>query len=271
MPLTCTILILNMEPSPELLSLPFINEYRSYDPYILSEEEKTFLKDKHVIYEEITKNYPLSLGEECSKKEREEWGEDPDMMPGFGEVEIFTENPIELPVENPDRIPNRMLTYGEIDYFSFGEIIHTCINRYAQLMRKGKFYDLGSGMGKATIAAALFYPFTHCIGIEALASLVEGSLVMKEEYDKLGCSNSEVTFIQGNLLEYDWSDACFVYTAATCFDSEMMIRLGDVPVQPGTIAVTLNKNLNREKWRTLEMVRKDTHWGYATVIIQIKL
>jgi hypothetical protein len=45
------------------------------------------------------------------------------------------------------------------------------------------FYDLGSGVGKAVIAASLMYNFTSCCGIEILESLHRGSKWVLEAYE----------------------------------------------------------------------------------------
>ena len=47
----------------------------------------------------------------------------------------------------------------------------------------GVFVDIGSGQGKACLAAALMHPFDRVVGIELLMSLNELSLELKRRYD----------------------------------------------------------------------------------------
>jgi hypothetical protein len=60
----------------------------------------------------------------------------------------------------------KSLIYGEIDFHSFYRILRK-INPKAG----GNFYDLGSGTGKAVIAARFIRDFNRCIGIEILSGL----------------------------------------------------------------------------------------------------
>ena len=50
-------------------------------------------------------------------------------------------------------------------------------------VRGGIFYDLGSGTGKAVIAAALMHNFAVCCGIELLEGLHTISLEIQNEYN----------------------------------------------------------------------------------------
>lgn len=45
------------------------------------------------------------------------------------------------------------------------------------------FYDLGSGVGKAVIAAAILHNFDKCVGIEYLGSLHSLALSLKADYE----------------------------------------------------------------------------------------
>ena len=68
-------------------------------------------------------------------------------------------------------------TYGEIDFLSFAEIFMIVAKKYApcNLWEGGVFYDLGSGSGKACLAAALLWPFDVCRGIELQVGVFEKS------------------------------------------------------------------------------------------------
>lgn len=134
------------------------------------------------------------------------------------------------------------------------------------------------------VAAALLHGFTECKGIEILKGLYDVSMNLKAEYDnlKLGILQSDpelfptipiVAFEHGSFFDVrttqiNWSDASMIFANSTCFSSDMMRQLGNSPVAPGTIALTLTKSLSSVMWDTLTSFRKQMSWGEATVFIQ---
>jgi hypothetical protein len=68
--------------------------------------------------------------------------------------------------------PDAYLTYGEIEPFSFIQLLET-VSGYSDLSGK-VFYDLGSGSGLACLTAALsFVSFSRIVGIEIVPDLAE--------------------------------------------------------------------------------------------------
>ena len=78
-------------------------------------------------------------------------------------------------------------TYGEITFEPIYEILRY-LRQEGMLPKKAEnvFYDLGSGFGKPSLAAALSLPeeVSKCIGIEYLDGLYQESLNLKAVYDK---------------------------------------------------------------------------------------
>ena len=75
----------------------------------------------------------------------------------------------------------------------------------------GKFIDLGHGVGKGCLSAAILHPFEKCIGIDIVPKLVERSKMLKKKYLEVfedinsivGCYNSIWDkFDYENLKEY---------------------------------------------------------------------
>lgn len=64
------------------------------------------------------------------------------------------------------------------------------------------------------------------------------------------------------------NDADFIFANSTCFDFNMMDKIADFDVKPGTWAITLTKSLPSPKWIILESIKKLMSWGEATVYIQ---
>ena len=52
--------------------------------------------------------------------------------------------------------------------------------------RGGTLYDLGSGTGKACVAAAILHNFDQCVGVECLEGLFSVSLELLASYNTRG-------------------------------------------------------------------------------------
>ena len=232
----------------------FLNEdYAREDPYILTASEVAALNTKFEVFSRITENFPVSLGKQISKKERDD-----------------------------KNLVDTNLTYGEIDFHSLGEIFDTIRNRYGDITDGGVFYDLGSGTGKGVIAAAVLHSFDRCVGIEILEGLHDISVQVKEVYERempaalaqnpqVFKKMPEVQTILGSFFEVDWTDASFIFANSTCFDIDTRNRISATAVKPGTLGISLTKPLSSDHWKILESIRKRMSWGEATVFIQRKL
>ena len=232
----------------------FISNTIENDPYTPSAEQIQVLRRKLEVYEEITKKFPLELGKKISKDAR----------------------------ENENSAWNFSFTYGEMDFMSMGELFYTINERYGGMSQGGIFYDLGSGIGKALIAAALLGDFSECRGIEIIENLHSLAENLVAEYHdnfvKFLIQNSDIwtvapkiTCVCADLLKYDWSDASMLLVNSTCFDEETISAISNVPVANGTISISLSKALSATSWLQLEKVQKKMSWGDATIYIQKKV
>ena len=222
-------------------------------PMDLPVELLMMLHQKHRIFQQLTSEFLISQAKEASKKERSQT---------YANKSAFT--------------------YGEVEFISLGETIEIIKAMHGEIKPGGKFYDLGSGTGKAVISAALLHNFDKCIGIELLTSLFDISQQAKINYDLLRINilqeNStvwntlpDVEFLCGNMFEVSWSDADFIFVNSTCFDEKMMDRIALSEVKPGTWAVTLTKSIASNSWKVLQSFRKSMSWGAATVYIHIRI
>jgi len=141
---------------------------------------------------------------------------------------------------------------------------------------EGIFYDLGSGTGKAVLAARLLEDFRVCVGVELLESLHNQAIAARERYnitykDKL--NKQEVQLIQRSLLEVDWSDGDVILANSTCFDDTLMRGMCEMAhsLKAGAIFITFTKPLNSPYFEVLEKQRQHMSWGAATVFIQRRL
>ena len=125
------------------------------------------------------------------------------------------------------------LSYGELPYSSFHRIF-TRLNRLGLSDdNRGKFVDIGSGVGKSVFAAALYHNFSKVVGIEILSGLHQASLGVFERWKTIKRqlsqfkSDMEISLLMGDALTIDWAqgtDVVFMY--ATCFSREMLVALG---------------------------------------------
>lgn len=237
----------------EDLSSYIFQNYRKDEPYQPTDEERETLQRKHEVFQEITSEFPVSLGKDAPRKERQE------------RVDL--------------EVPDSTLTYGELDFVSIGEVFQTIKKRYAVIPEGGVFYDLGSGTGKGVITGALLHPFEECRGIELLSGLHGISCQVKEKYDakfpkavaenpQVWSSVPKVNMILGDMFEVDWTDASFIFANSTCYSHEMMKQIAEKEVPVGTIALSMTKEFPSNKWQVLESVRKQMSWGEGTVYIQ---
>lgn len=228
-------------------------KYPIEDPYILTHDQREQLIRRNEGFQGLVNEFPVSLGKEASRKEREE-------------------NPFEGYADST-------LTYGEIDFISIGEVFATIEHRYKCLPKNGVFYDLGSGTGKGVIAAALLAEFDVCKGIELLEKLYEISARIKAKYDETFPDIQQdnrhlwkvvpgIEVINSDFFKVDWSDASLIFANSTCFDHEMMRKIGQVPMKPGTVGISFTKTIPGENWIVLESIKKNMSWGEATVYIQ---
>jgi SAM-dependent methyltransferase len=130
---------------------------------------------------------------------------------------------------------NFTLTYGEILYNSFTEILLTTLSREKSFFNGGSvFIDLGSGTGKASVIAALHSNFKSCIGIEIMPSLHQialESLISWSELSSVHHSPTIIQFIQGSFLDlsfYDWTIGDLVFANSTCFGREIMSQISNI-------------------------------------------
>jgi hypothetical protein len=146
-------------------------------------------------------------------------------------------------------IDDGSLVYGELDQ----QELHNYFAELAPRLKPwGQFVDLGSGLGKVVITAALNHPFTTCQGVELLAyrhKLAQQRLAdlldaVALELQGLPCPETDeepiqlpwgnqiqmkhikglenrIQFFEGDMFAFDVSKASLVFIYSTCFGSLM--------------------------------------------------
>lgn len=162
--------------------------------------------------------------------------------------------------------------------FTYGDITPECTHQMltACNAKPGeRFYDLGSGTGKAVILASLLFDLAACKGVELVEELHNGSKLALDRYRKHVMpllpshkTTMDVDFVHGNTKEHDWSDADIVYTHCTCYGPDLMeaITRKAEMLKPGARIVTVSKGLHESPHITLAgSAPCQMAWGSATL------
>jgi hypothetical protein len=122
----------------------------------------------------------------------------------------------------------------------YGEFTQQELDNYFQavapwLPSEGRFIDLGSGLGKVVMSAALALPGRHCSGVELLGYRHQMAQMRLAAVLAAGAAENpagaaafagRVRLVQQDMFEADVSDAALVYLYSTCF-APLMDRLGE--------------------------------------------
>lgn len=160
--------------------------------------------------------------------------------------------------------------YGEIDFESFIACLsltrpkpHEC------------FLDLGSGSGKAVIAAAMVFNL-NSFGIELfnelnqLAEEAKSTLVTMSSYLDLA---EKVHFINADFLTMPWPDAHIVFINATAFFGDMwkQICMKIDELSHCRMIITTTRPLQNPNWVLVGQSQSAMSWGVVDVYFQQKL
>jgi len=239
-------LILRRDPKVKFLLDRFESDTYSGDSLFLEKLHNLIEEESFSLYNDIFSETSLELGKSLSKDER----------------------------DKKNLNEEKSLIYGEVDYQSFYKVL-----RKIHFKPGGTFYDLGSGTGKAVIAARLTRDFSKCIGIEILHGLHDAARFAVQNFHQnfrkfLNSGQTQHTSVyHGSFLEYDWSDGDVVFANSTCFDDNLMLQMAKQAesLKPGSIFVTFTKGLTSKKFEVLERKRYKMSWGPATVFIHRRL
>ena len=96
-----------------------------------------------------------------------------------------------------------------------------------------------------------------------------------QQFIKNVSQKSDFEVYNGNFLQYDWSEASFLFANSTCFSLELMNSLSQKAEQlkKATIFVTFTKKLPNlsENWEIRDGFRRVMSWGIATIYVHRKL
>jgi hypothetical protein len=162
-------------------------------------------------------------------------------------------------------------SYGEIEFVSFIALISL-----ARPTLEGRFYDLGSGSGKAVLACAMVFDMQTYCGIELFEELHHAALLLQQRLQQHpGYQHKIIHFIHDNFLNADFSDASLIFINATALFGATWEQLNqrlDHEAAAGTVIITISKALTTSTRYTLNIKTSVLmSWGVATAYIQEKL
>jgi len=163
------------------------------------------------------------------------------------------------------------LGYGEVDVQAFGHFIR-CL---PPIHEKGTFLDLGSGSGKAVLAAAFSGMFSQCIGVEIMEPLHNLAIQALERATQLDERQASIaTFELGDIFEKEAlvAKADAILVTCTLFTDDMMERLNSVLnrfAKSGTIVVTTTRRLSTPRAKLLSEGRVKYAKGSLLFIVYL--
>ena len=116
------------------------------------------------------------------------------------------------------------LTYGEIEWPTLKFMAEYTEKATPASLAKGRFYDLGSGRGRAVLYMALAGPFEHSVGIEVLPERVAlAQQAVNRLKQSIPSAGSKIRLYEATFMNpaFKYRDARAVYLSNLSFDSEV--------------------------------------------------
>lgn len=141
--------------------------------------------------------------------------------------------------------------------------------RAAGLKPGETLYDLGAGLGQAILSASLVFDLARAVGFEILedihaagAERLLDARVRLQDTEHRG-QLDRVRLFQGDLRNFDWSDADVVYIAATCFSEDLIAHIQAKAAQlaPTARLAVLGRKWDHPGWALKHEWFYGTSWG----------
>ena len=143
----------------------------------------------------------------------------------------------------------------------------------------GRFVDVGAGLGKACVLAALCHPFDAVTGVEILEGLHVASVELVKEClnvrgpgatSSMACMNVEM--LHGDATDrdvFDWSAADVVLIHGATFGVELMEKIALIcdDLKVGSFVLTVSKTVPSAGLAIVEEVKGEFSWGEGSIFI----
>lgn len=152
---------------------------------------------------------------------------------------------------------DKKFTFGEIDFDNFIDLIEK-INP----AENDIFYDLGSGLGKPSLAVSLAFKIKKAIGFEILPSLLEQSKKISQKAKLLVPDLNEIEFKNENFFEVDFSDGTIIFINVF-LDNKAMEKLEEklLKLKKGAKIIIIVNELKNKNFKLLEKGITLMAWG----------
>ncbi|MFI4937493.1 MAG: hypothetical protein ACHQJ6_03160 [Candidatus Berkiellales bacterium] len=163
---------------------------------------------------------------------------------------------------------NEELTYGEIEPCTLLDLLAV-----VKPKPSARFYDLGSGNGKAALTAKLRYPTLIVRGIEIIPALQQLSEQKCQQLrDLKSFPHFDIHFICGNFLDQDFLDADIIFINATGFSSALFEQLLTklLNLKPQTKIIITSKTLPETSFIKQYQGMEQMSWGLTSTYIYEK-
>ena len=150
-------------------------------------------------------------------------------------------------------------TYGEITPASVARLLD-----WLDLHEDDVLYDLGSGVGKVVLQAAMTAACRRVVGVELARSRHEIACEALEDAREEGWIRArDVQLVCRNFMKVDISDATVIYSCTTSFSDEfmaMMVRRLSRQCRLGTLFLS-TQELEETTWlQPIRTLRLDMSW-----------
>lgn len=159
-------------------------------------------------------------------------------------------------------------TYGEIDFPAFIALLSL-----TKPSRATRFYDLGSGTGKAVLACAMVFDVEYSCGIELFQLLHDTAVKQQErlrEFSEYTEMASKIRFIHDDFLNQSWEDATLIFINSTALIGPTWERLNEKFLDQAIHAtvITTSKPLSSPGFEIIRVVPVQMSWGVVHAYIQ---
>ncbi len=160
-------------------------------------------------------------------------------------------------------------TYGEIDFMSFIALI-----AMTHPTTETRFYDLGSGTGKAVLACAMVFDMQACCGVELFEPLHHAAVVQKDKLRHVPAyikKTGSIHFMNDNFLNIDLSKASLIFINATALFGDTWEKLNQqlqTQTTAGTVIITTSKPLiSSTAYDVINTTKVNMSWGVVSAYI----
>ena len=132
-------------------------------------------------------------------------------------------SPIYALLPNTKAAGDHNLSYGEVEWSTLKLMIEYIEKQQWPTLSPGRFYDLGSGRGRAVLYMALAGPFDLSIGVEVLPErIVLAHQAFTKLKDSIPSTGAKVRLYEASFLNpaFKYKDARAVFLSNTSFDTE---------------------------------------------------